>query len=102
MNLARDLEAQRKAREEAEKNRELQDRLRAESITAEQQAEAQKALDFQRAQEAERMAKEAAREAAEVKFSYNEFNQNTSQNFLLEKTGGGPSSSRSSILQRSG
>lgn len=69
MNLAKDLEAQRKAREEAEKNRELQDRLRAESITTEQQAEAQKALDFQRAQEAERMAKEAAREAAEVKFS---------------------------------
>ena len=82
MNLARDLEAQRKAREEAEKNRELQDRLRAESITAEQQAEAKKALDFQRAQEAERMAKEAAREAAEVKFSFNEFNQKTSQNFF--------------------
>ena len=69
MNLARDLEAQRKAREDAEKNRELQDRLRAEGITADQQAEAQKVQDFQRAQEAERMAKEAAREAAEVKFS---------------------------------
>ena len=67
MNLARDLETQRKAREEAEKNRELQDRLRSESITADQQAAAQKALDFQRAQEAQRMAKEAAREAAEVK-----------------------------------
>ena len=69
MNLARDLDAQKKAREDAEKNRELQDRLRAESITADQQAEAQKALDFQRAQEAARMAKEAAREAAEVKLS---------------------------------
>ena len=69
LKIAQDLEEQRRAREEAEKSRELQDRLRATAIMDDQRAEAEKVLAHQRAEEAQRMAKEAAREAAEVKLN---------------------------------